>query len=235
MSLTRDAADVGLDTTRPATRTQTDAAAGRRPTAGAPAPPPVGRSHTADIAESPAVDITYETMVEGADAELLWQHYWANFEPLADVSVQRQVSDYEEMIELFANPRVLKIVAREAGRPVGFVMITNSLEDVPELSPRFLRRRYPEHAARDSIYVGIYVAVEPSHRGITLSYRLYLECWQLVANQSGVLVIDVCEFNRRTFDTDVLLRQIARAFPNSNVAELDRQTWYGMELPEPMI
>jgi hypothetical protein len=48
-------------------------------------------------------------------------------------------------------------------------------------------------------------------------------------------VIDVCDFNRRTFDTDVLLRQIARAFPNSNVAELDRQTWYGMELPEPMI
>ena len=235
VSLTRDAADMVLDTAPAAARPQPESTSSRRTQIAAPAPPPAGRSATADIVEAPPVDISYETSVTGRDAEVLWEHYWANFEPLGELSVQRQYSDHEEMIELFANPRVLKIVAREAGRPVGFVMITNSLEDVPELSPRFLRRRYPEQAARDAIYVGIYVAVEPEHRGITLSYRLYLECWQLVANQGGVLVIDVCDFNRRTFDTDVLLRQIARAYPNSTVAELDRQTWYGMELPEPMI
>jgi hypothetical protein len=49
-----------------------------------------------------------------------------------------------------------------------------------------------------------------------------------------VLVVDTCEFNRQAFDTDVLANRIARAFPNSTVAELDRQTWYAMELPEPM-
>jgi predicted GNAT superfamily acetyltransferase len=113
-------------------------------------------------------------------------------------------------------------------------MITNWLDDVPELSPRFLRRRYPEHAARNAIYVGVYVVVAPEHRGITLFHRLYLDCWQLVANNAGVLVVDTCEFNRQAFDTDALANRIARAFPNSTVAELDRQTWYAMELPEPM-
>jgi predicted GNAT superfamily acetyltransferase len=173
-------------------------------------------------------------VIVGDDADVLWRHYWANFEPLTELSVQKQHSDREEMIELLANPRVLKIVGREAGRPVGFAMITNWLDDVPELSPRFLRRRYPEHAARNAIYVGVYVVVAPEHRGITLFHRLYLDCWQLVANNAGVLVVDTCEFNRQAFDTDALANRIARAFPNSTVAELDRQTWYAMELPEPM-
>jgi hypothetical protein len=197
-------------------------------------PPAPGRSSTADIVEAPPVDITHETVIVGDDADVLWRHYWANFEPLTELSVQKQHSDREEMIELLANPRVLKIVGREAGRPVGFAMITNSLDDVPELSPRFLRRRYPEHAARNAIYVGVYVVVAPEHRGITLFHRLYLDCWQLVANNAGVLVVDTCEFNRQAFDTDALANRIARAFPNSTVAELDRQTWYAMELPEPM-
>jgi len=165
---------------------------------------------------------------------LLWEHYWANFEPLTELSVQRQHSDRDEMLELFANPRVLKIVGRDAGRPVGFAMITNSLEDVPELSPRFLRRRYPEQASRNAIYVGIYVVVDPAHRGMTLFHRLYLDCWQLVAEQAGVLVVDTCEFNRQAFDTDNLARTVAQAFPNSVVDEIDRQTWYGLELPLPM-
>jgi hypothetical protein len=199
-----------------------------------PQPPAPGRSSTAEIVEAPPVDITHETVIVGPDAELLWQHYWASFEPLTELSVQKQHSDHDEMSELFANPRVLKIVGREAGRPVGFAMITNSLDDVPELSPRFLRRRYPEHAARDAIYVGVYVVVAPEHRGITLFHRLYLDCWQLVANNAGVLVVDTCEFNRQAFDTDALANRVARAFPNSTVAELDRQTWYAMELPEPM-
>jgi len=186
------------------------------------------------VVEAPPVEISHETAIAGAEAELLWELYRVNFEPLSELAVQRQSSDHDEMMELFANRRVLKIVGRRAGQPIGFVMITNSLEDVPELSPRFLRRRYPEQAARNAIYVGVYVAVAAQHRALSLAHRLYLECWQLVANNAGVLVIDVCEFNRQAFGTDVLLRRIARAFPNSAVSELDRQTWYGMELPEPM-
>lgn len=185
--------------------------------------------------EAPPVDITHETVITGPDADLLWQHYWSSFEPLTELAVQTQHSDRDELLELLANRRVLKVVGREAGRPVGLAMITNSLEDVPELSPRFLRKQYPDHAARDAIYVFMYIAVAPEHRGITLFHRLYVDCWQLVANNAGVLVFDTCEFNRQMFDTDNLTRRIARGFPNSSVVELDRQTWYAMELPEPMV
>lgn len=228
-------ANTDLETPRAPSRRPTPAARVASPAFPPPtAPPEPARSTSSATGVAPAVAISHELEITGAEADLLWSHYWANFEPLTELSVQRQHSDREEMLSLFANPRVLKIVGRDAGRPVGFAMITNSLEDVPELSPRFLRRRYPEQAARNAIYVGIYVVVDPAHRGMTLFHRLYLDCWQLVAEQAGVLVVDTCEFNRQAFDTDNLARTVAQAFPNSVVDEIDRQTWYGLELPLPM-
>ena len=76
--------------------------------------------------------------------------------------------------------------------------------------------------------------VDPTHRGITLFHRLYTECWQLTARARGVFVVDTCEFNRTTFDTDDLVRRIGEGFPNSTVSILDQQTWYAAELPEPL-
>jgi hypothetical protein len=94
VSLTRDAADIVLDTAPAVARPQPESTPSRRTQVAAPAPPPSGRSATADIVEAPPVDISYETLVTGRDAEVLWEHYWANFEPLGELSVQRQYSDH---------------------------------------------------------------------------------------------------------------------------------------------
>jgi hypothetical protein len=184
--------------------------------------------------EPAPVRISMERVITGDVADELWRQYWANFGPLRPLAVQKQHSDREEFLELLANPAVIAYVGWEGERPVGMAMITNSLEDVPELSPHFLRARFPEQAARDAIYVGVYVMVDPNHRGITLFHRLYMECWQLAARARGVLVVDTCEFNRTAFDTDELARRIAEGFPNCKVSVIDRQTWYAAELPEPL-
>lgn len=204
----------------------------------APAPPaPEARDQVSILeryAAAPTVVITHERVVEGEDAELLHAAYRANFDPLADLAVQAQASGREEMLAEFANPNIVKIVARERGIPVGLGMVTNHLKSVPDINPSFLRASYPDHAARDAIYIGMYVMVAPGHRGLTLFHRLYLEMWQIPARAGGVLVFDVCEFNRTTFDTDTLAERIAANFPRSNVGVLDRQTWYAVELPEPI-
>ncbi len=64
--------------------------------------------------------------------------------------------------------------------------------------------------------------------------RLTTELWQIPASVGGVLIFDVCEFNRTNFDTDVLSQRIADSFPRSSVQVVDRQTWYAAELPEPI-
>ena len=196
-----------------------------------PEPRPISSSR---YTEPTQVPISLERVVTGAVADELWRQYWANFEPLQRLAVQKQHSDREEFMWLLAYPVVLTYIGWEGARPVGMAMITSSLEDVPELSPDFLRARFPEQAARNAIYVGIYVMVDPEHRGLTLFHRLYMECWQLAARASGVLVVDTCEFNRTAFDTDELARRIGEGFPNCTVSVLDRQTWYAAELPEPL-
>jgi hypothetical protein len=138
------------------------------------------------------------------------------------------------MLTQLANPRITKIVGWQGREPVGLAMVTNSLEDVMEISPPFLRARYPEHAEHDRIYVGMLVMVSQQLRGRTLFGRLYMELWQIPAQAGGVLIFDVCDFNRTTFDTDALTDRIASNFPRSSVSVVDRQTWYAAELPLPI-
>lgn len=197
--------------------------------------PPATRPISAlRVDDAPTAHITEERVVIGQLADELWRQYWSSFAPLRSLAIQRQHSDRDEFLALLANPAVIIYIGWDGDRPVGMAMITNSLDDVPELSPDFLRERFPEPASRDAIYVGIYVMVDPAHRGITLFHRLYMECWELAARARGVLIVDTCEFNRTTFDTDGLALRIGEGFPNCRVSIVDRQTWYAAELPEPL-
>lgn len=181
------------------------------------------------------ITITHHTAIgDPGHVEALWACYRTNIEPLATLAVLRHVDDREAFEAQLANPRIVKIVAWQDGLPVGLAMVTNSLEDVEEISPAFLRTKYPEHAARDAIYVGMLVIVSQPLRGRTVFSRLYTELWQVPALDAGILVFDVCEFNRTMFDTDALARRIASAFPRATAQVLDRQTWYVAELPEPI-
>jgi len=181
-----------------------------------------------------AITVTHERSVVGPLAETLWNDYLANFGPLADLAILRHVDTREGFLAQLANPRIVKIICWVGDVPSALGMVTNSLEDVEEVSPPFLRAKYPEHAARDAIFVGMLVMVSQPLRGKTLFSRLYTELWQVPALAGGVLIFDVCEFNRTLHNTDKLAVQIASAFPHSEVEVADRQTWYAIRLPEPI-
>lgn len=219
---------------RPATWAPPSVASRRPAPVPAPAAPPPAPASPPSRPPNPPTVITHEWVITGATAETLYELYLANISPLAEVAALRHLDPKEDVLAQFANPRIEKIVAWQANQPVGLAMVTNSLDDVPEISPPFLRARYPEHAARDAIYVGMLVLVDTRVRGLTVFNRLYTELWQVPARAAGVLVFDICEFNRTMFDTDALTQRIASMFPRSSVATLDRQTWYVAELPEPI-
>lgn len=180
------------------------------------------------------VTVTHERCIVGETAEVLWEAYRANFEPLASLAVLQHFYTREEVLAEFANPSILKVVGWRDGAPVGLGMVTNVLEDVPQISPRFLREKYPDLAARNAIYFGILVMVVPGERGKTLFSRLYTEMWQVPALDGGILIFDVCDFNRLMFNADVLTQKIADHFPHSSLDVLDRQTYYVAHLPEPI-
>ena len=205
-----------------------------------PFPPPVPPAPpTGSILDrhpvAPSISITHERSITGELAQELWETYLENLEPLAEVAVLRHLDSHEEMLAQFANPRILKLVAWQGVRPVGLGMVTNSLEDVAEISPAFLRVKYPEYAARNAIFVGMLMMVSPDQRSHTAFSRLYLELWQVPARAGGILVFDVSDFNRETFGVDEMSRRIASNFARSSVEVLDRQTWYVAHLPEPLL
>jgi hypothetical protein len=182
-------------------------------------------------ASAAPITVTHEQSITGTNAEELWEVYRAKFEPLAELAVLQHFYSRDEVLAELLNPLITKIVGWQGGRPVGLAMVTNSLEDVPQISPAFLRAKYPEHAARNTIFVGIFVMVEPGVRGLTLFSRLTTEMWQVPALAGGVLVFDICEFNREMYGAERLIQRLADNFPRSMTQVLDRQTWYVAELP----
>lgn len=180
------------------------------------------------------VTISFESSVTGADAERLWEAYRRNFEPLEELAILQHMFERSEVLEELANPKITKIVGWEGDIAVGIGMLTSHLESVPQISPRYLRAKYPDHAANDTIFYGILVAVSPEHRGLTLFNRLYTEMLQIPARAGGVMAFDICEFNRLAFDADSLMQRVAGSFPGARVDMVDRQTWYVAELPHPL-
>ncbi len=183
---------------------------------------------------APPIYITHETTITGATAEVLWETYHANFHPLQNLAILQHCYTRDEVLDELANPRITKIVGWQDGSPVGLAMVTNSLDDVPQISPDFLRASYPTHAENNSIYFGILVMVVPGRRGMTLFSRLSIELWQIPAKAGGILVYDICDFNRIAFDAENLSQRLADNFPESTVKVVDRQTWYVAELPHPI-
>ena len=98
------------------------------------------------------ITITHELSIIGTQAESLWEAYRTTFEPLAELAVLQHLYSRDEVLAELANPRIIKIVGWQDGKPVGLAMVTNSLEDVPQISPAFLRSRYPDtrHATRST-------------------------------------------------------------------------------------
>lgn len=180
------------------------------------------------------VTLSHESVVEGDVAEKLWETYRANFEPLEELAILQHCFPREEVLAELADPAITKIVGWEGDEPVGLGMITNRLESVPQISPRYLRAKYPDHVEGDRIYFGILVAVNQGHRGLTLFNRIYLDMWQIPALRDGMLIFDICQFNRNTFDTDALVERIGSNFPKASVEIIDQQTYYAASLPNPI-
>jgi hypothetical protein len=178
--------------------------------------------------------ISRELSIIGERAEMLWRVYEQSFAPLAALAMQQHVWTREEILAELANSSIVKFVGWQDGEPVGLCMVTSELDAVPMISPEFLRARYPEQASRDAVFYGIVIFVRVGYRGRTLFARLGTHAGQEAASRSGVIIFDVCSFNRANGAVDENLRRLAQAFPNSSMDLIDQQSWFAIEVPEPL-
>jgi hypothetical protein len=178
--------------------------------------------------------VTRVLVVVGDDAEAIWQMYEEAFTPLDELAAQRHLWTREEVLAELANPAIVKFIGWSGDYPVGLAMVTNELELVPMISPAFLRHRFPEHAARNAIFYGIVIFVRAGFRGKTLFARLGALMGQETALHGGVVLFDVCSYNREHAAVDANLGRLAVPVPNSAMTMVDQQSWFAIELPEPL-
>ena len=178
--------------------------------------------------------ITEERTPGIAVADALWGCYYEAFEPLQELALLNHLYHRDEFSALVEDRRVMKLVARVDGLPVGMGMVTNELDIVPQISPPFLNRRYPDLAARQAIYFAILVFVADGHRRGSLFARLVSGMAQIAALDDGLIVFDVCRHNMQELSLHEQLRRVAGWFPQSSFEAIDSQAYFAARFPMPL-
>jgi hypothetical protein len=128
---------------------------------------------------------------------------------------------------------VFKVVGWVNGRPVGLAAVTNELELVPQISPPFLRRKYPEHAARNAILFGVFVYVDPAVKTSTMFARLIAGMGQITAMFRGVVACDVSQINCDAGVADGIGRVVGW-FPETSWEQIDSQNYFAASFTAPL-
>jgi hypothetical protein len=176
-------------------------------------------------------EITISAVVDDALLPELWQLYADAFEPFREMALLCHLYPRELFDQLVGDPRVYKVIGWRDSEPVALAAVTNVLDLVPQISPPFLRRRYPEQALRQAIFFAMFICVAERHRTSTLFARLIAGMGQIAANRQGLVVCDISQANRDA-DLDDLIGRIVGWFPDSSFDQIDAQHYYAAVLPE---
>ena len=197
---------------------------------------PVVRS--ADVIEqrpnTPSLTLTHERVVDQEDLDQLVELYVDAIGPLDEVAALQHLDSDDDIRALFLHEDIIKIIAWDGTEAVGLGLITNNFDAVVEASTTFFHTKYPEQAAAGTLFYGMTVLVKASNRGMTAFARIYLDMWQIPAKVGGVLIFDICKFNVDSFGAHTIIDGIAANFPGASWDEVDRQTWFAAELPNPL-
>jgi fatty acid desaturase len=179
------------------------------------------------------VTMTISNRIDPVHLPRLWDIYATAFEPLRERALLNHLYPREVFEELVLDDRVFKIIGWIDGEPVGIAAATSHLDLVPQISPPFLHRRYPEHAARDAIFFGIFVCVDAEVRVNSLTARLIAGMGQVAAVRDGVIICDVSQYNS-DLGVDRMVGRVTSWFPNGSFSRIDSQHYYESVLPEPL-
>jgi hypothetical protein len=174
-----------------------------------------------------SAEVTFETTVTGEVAESFWKLYLEAFEPLRTRAAARHVLHREEFDEEMADPRVLKLLARdELGEAVGLTTLATDLAAVPWISPEYFTSRYPEHAARGAIwYVGFTLA-HPGRRSTRTFVDMLDALVTRLAENQVVCAYDVSRFNDDALRFAQNLHRHASRTREITTETADQQTYY---------
>lgn len=169
------------------------------------------------------MQVRVETVVNGADLEVLHLLYLRAFAPLVTRAAARHVLTRAEFDGEMADPRILKVLVRDdAGRPVGLTTLTHDLAAVPWINPSYFWTRFPDAAGRGALFYLGYIFIDPDRRRSQALLLMASEIKTQMEAARAVIGFDISAFT----DEHGIGRWSGWLFgPMSTVSALDTQTY----------
>jgi GNAT superfamily N-acetyltransferase len=169
------------------------------------------------------VQVRVETIVGGADLEILHPLYLRAMAPLVTRAAARHVLTRDEFDGEMADTRILKLLVRDDdGIPAGLTTLTRDLTAVPWVNPSYFWTRFPDAAGRDALFYLGYTLVDPERRRSHALLLMASEVKHQLQSARGVVGFDTCAYN----DEHGIGRWTGWLFgPMSTVSALDTQTY----------
>ena len=174
--------------------------------------------------------VEIRTVLEDDLREQAWKLYMQSFDQLRYLAVQRHVLYGDEFDAVMADPLVDKFVVWGAdGSLQGLSTMSTHLRSMPLISPEFFAKRWPEKYEAGHIFCVGFVGVHPDSHGTGVFAELVMAMTKPIAEVQGVVVLDVCAFNKERLRLPQAIFRIASTWAPVEMAELDTQTFVGYD------
>jgi fatty acid desaturase len=177
--------------------------------------------------------VSVETAIDPRHVDVLWGIYVEAFSPMRERAVLNHLYPRDVFDDLVNDPRVLKIVGWNDDEPVALSLLTDALELVPQISPPFLARRFPEQAQRHAVLFCIFVCIAERSRSKTMFPNIMMAIAEITAERGGVVITDMSRLNRDAGVHEAIARTAGR-FAGSGFEEIDSQHYFAAVIPRPL-
>ena len=170
--------------------------------------------------------VSVETDLDAETAERYYELYYDTFKDLETRAVARQLLHRHEFLEEMHDPRVMKYIAWEGDLAIGLTTLTNHLETVPWISPRYFEHHYPEHWARGAVYYLGITLVERNHQNSDVFQTMIAAATELILAERAVCAWDICHFNDEVLGLGPAISRMLDTVPQLAVGPIDKQTYF---------
>lgn len=171
---------------------------------------------------------TIERLIDYVTVERFLPLYTESFEPLAELSAQKQLLTNTEFSTLLSSSSTLKFCGwTDTNELAALAVVATDLSMVPWLSEPFFKKEYPDEYARGALGCVMTILVVAEHRDKPWIVGIVQTIGAHMLKVRGVALFDCCKYNIEVLKFPELIASITEDWMTFEPKLLDYQNYYG--------
>lgn len=165
---------------------------------------------------------TMVDIIEGDDAEKIWDIYEKPFMGLGENDPTYAGFTKEGLLELLKDPDVIKIINKSDGEITTLLMLMQNFENAPWFNSEYYKRNYPEYFKTNNIFMFPGIVTDEKKRGLDYATDTLKLATDVIAKRgSNILVTFECTEISSTYIPKIV-EQVVNSSGKLTVSELDK-------------